>query len=310
MQTSVAVAGATGRSGIFTVRQLIQQKYHVAALVRNVEKAEKTFAAEVKQAQENGVSLRFVHCDVSKPESVVAAIVEQKYDPPVRGVISVLGATTFNPWGESSAEEVDSKGVKNVVDATKQADINNFALMSSVSITKWYSFITIIGLAKWKLLGENHLRNSGLNYVIVRPPRLTDDVNSKLPIWVRQGDTLPMPTTWMSREDAAYAMVHSMNYLLKPENAARQTKVTFESPASRRSPPIPTPAASMSKEFTITLDGDDCSISSSLMHEPRFQAFVVVIVWLLFVVCLGVVVGVSCSNCRLAHRSIRQTACR
>jgi len=224
---TVILAGATGRCGVFAVRHLLAQRVHVAALVRNQQKAENTFAAELKLAQDNGVSLRFVHCDVTKPDTVNAAL-DQKFDPPALSVVSVLGATSFL-FGDDTPDKIDFQGVATLVDATKRAGIGGFVLMSSVSITKWWAPISLLGLSKWKLAGENHLRKSGLDYIIVRPPRLINDAGGKLPVWVRQGDTFPIVGRFMSRDDASRACVHALNRLLQIRQAnGGPVKITFE----------------------------------------------------------------------------------
>jgi len=210
MSGSVLVAGATGLSGLLIVKRLQQAGAKVRVLVRNQTTAQAKFGSNVEYSVG----------DVTNPDSLKEAV------KGVDGVICTTGATNLF-FGSGIPFEIDYKGVRNLVDAVSQADKAGtttqigsqqgtpFVLVSSVSVTKAVSFLAIIGrMAHWKLMGENHLRSSGLPYAVVRPSALFNSAGGTRPYELGQGDHF-----WggrrTDRDDLALTCVNSLHVLLK-----------------------------------------------------------------------------------------------
>ncbi len=172
----VAVAGATGRTGVPVVEQLVARGFQVRALVRDVTAAKGRFPP--------GVEL--VSADVRDPKSLDAALRGAKY------LISTIGAGG-GPKADPSngAREIDNLGVANLAKAAKTAGVSQMVLVSSATVTKaaenTLAFMRPILAAKFE--GEQALRKSGVPYTIVRPGGLVDETGGKLAVTFAQGDT-------------------------------------------------------------------------------------------------------------------------
>jgi len=155
----VLVAGASGKSGQPLVKILSEQGYAVRAMVRDQAKAASL-----------GGDVEIVEADVTRPETLAAAVKGAAY------VISTLGAGSAQP--PNNPENVDYRGVANLVDAAKAAGVKHLVLMSSLGagdtspatpLNKVFGMVLM-----WKGKGEDHLRASGVPYTIVRPGGLSN----------------------------------------------------------------------------------------------------------------------------------------
>ena len=107
-------------------------------------------------------------------------------------VVVATGFVPGNPFKMSAAaHEVDNEGVVNCVKAAKKAgNVKKIVLISSIltngraagladslgfKITNAFG-----GVLDEKLIGENYLRNSGIDWVIVRPAGLKNDQSGNL----------------------------------------------------------------------------------------------------------------------------------
>jgi uncharacterized protein YbjT (DUF2867 family) len=170
----ILVLGASGRSGRYIIAELAKDGRNFIAATSNVERA-----------RENaGADYNWIEVDVRDPASVRAAMTD------VTHVISALGATSFE--GENGPEFVDYMGVRNVVDAALEADVRRMVLISASGVTNRDHPLNKLGnVMVWKLKGEDHLRDSGLPYTIIRPGGLLDKDAGQFRIVLRQGDDLP-----------------------------------------------------------------------------------------------------------------------
>jgi len=101
-----------------------------------------------------------------------------------------------------------------------------FVLVSSVSVTKTISFLNLLGrLGYYKLKGEDHLRNSPLPHMIVRPAGLSNEEGGKKQLSFGQGDQ--MSFRWVTRADVAMCCVESADYL-KKSSERLCVQMTFE----------------------------------------------------------------------------------
>ncbi|KAI3846444.1 hypothetical protein MKX03_001894 [Papaver bracteatum] len=165
----VLVIGGTGGVGQLIVASLLSRNIKARVLIRDPEKAKSLFGEQ----DEN--SLQVWKGDTRNPKDLDPAVFEG-----VTHVISTTGTTAFpsKRWdGDNTPERIDWEGVRNLVSAIPPT-IKRFVLVSSVGVTKFdelpWSIMNLFGVLKYKKMGEDFVRNSGLPYTILRPGRLTD----------------------------------------------------------------------------------------------------------------------------------------
>jgi uncharacterized protein YbjT (DUF2867 family) len=180
----VVVAGATGGTGRAVVKNLMAQGYQVRALVRDEAKARVVL----------GDDLSYAVGDVRQIDTIRAAFADADY------VISAIGSSRADP--SNNPEAVDYKGVKNLAEAAAAEGIKQFVLVSSSGVTQDDHFLNkaFDNVLKWKLKGENALRESGVPYTVVRPGGLINKPANEFAVTFAQGDTA---TGTISREDVA-----------------------------------------------------------------------------------------------------------
>jgi uncharacterized protein YbjT (DUF2867 family) len=166
------VAGATGETGRRIVRELVGRSIPVRALVRDLEKAKQILPAEAE----------LVVGDVLKPEGLKQAIADSTV------VLSATGAApSFDPTGPY---RTDLEGTKNLVDAAKESGIEQFVMVSSLCVSRFFHPLNLFWLILvWKKQAEEYLQQSGLTYTIVRPGGLKNEDNSDS-IVMSSADTL------------------------------------------------------------------------------------------------------------------------
>lgn len=161
------VAGATGETGRRIVQILVDRQIPVRALVRNPDTAKTILPA--------GVEL--VTGDVLDRASLDAAIGDSTV---------VLCATGARPGFDPTAPyKVDFEGTKNLVDAAKAKGIEQFVLVTSLCVSKFFHPLNLFFLILvWKKQAEEYLQKSGLTYTIVRPGGLKSEDNPQPPVQV------------------------------------------------------------------------------------------------------------------------------
>ena len=114
------VAGATGATGRRIVQELVDRQIPVRAMVRDIAKARTILPA--------GVEL--VIGDVLDRASIDLAIGDSTV------VLCATGAKpSLNPLGPY---QVDCEGTKNLVDAARAKDIEQFVFVSSLCVSKFF----------------------------------------------------------------------------------------------------------------------------------------------------------------------------
>ena len=178
---TVLVVGSTGKTGKLVVSSLSSMnRANVVAGCRSLEKAKKL------KLDQNGVELKG-GVDVTDTTENLALAME--------GVDVVVIATGFVPGNpfkmNAAAHEVDNEGVVNCVDAAKKAGtVKKIVLISSIltngreaglADTPGFKITNAFGgVLDEKLVGEKYLRNSGIDWVIVRPAGLKNDQSGSL----------------------------------------------------------------------------------------------------------------------------------
>jgi NADH dehydrogenase len=146
------VAGGTGLLGSAIVNELLRRGAAVAVLGRDEEKIKRRFGDRVEARRG----------DVTRPETLSVAM--QGIDT-VINTVQIPTSPIEIPRKGWTFENVDYKGTVNLVDAAKASGVQRFVYMSAVGASldgpkHWFRF---------KGLAEQHLRDSGLDWTIVRP---------------------------------------------------------------------------------------------------------------------------------------------
>lgn len=170
------VAGATGRVGSRTVRELLKLGFRVRAGVRSVQRAG-TLVESVRQMKLDGVTgslktepiekLEIVECDLENESSIRPAIGNASI------VICCIGASEKEVFDVTGPYRIDYKATKNLVEAATVAEVDHFILLTSLGTNKIGFPAAILnlfwGVLFWKRKAEEALISSGLPYTIVRP---------------------------------------------------------------------------------------------------------------------------------------------
>ncbi|MEM9087338.1 MAG: SDR family oxidoreductase [Cyanobacteria bacterium P01_F01_bin.53] len=185
------VAGATGQTGKRIVERLLAKGIAVRALVRDRAKAEAELPNDIE----------IVTGDVLKPSTLESALADCQV------LLSATGAApSFDPTGPY---QVDYEGNKNLVDAAKTANVDQFVMVSSLCVSKLFHPLNLFwGVLYWKQQAEDYLKNSGVPYTIVRPGGLKNETN-ELPIVMSSADTLFEGS--IPREKVARVCVEALN---------------------------------------------------------------------------------------------------
>ncbi|XP_043726239.1 uncharacterized protein At2g34460, chloroplastic isoform X2 [Telopea speciosissima] len=165
----VLVVGGTGGVGQLIVASLLNRNIKSHLLLRDTLKGSTLFGEQDEQ------NLRVWKGDTRNPDDLDPAMFEG-----VTHVICCTGTTAFpsKRWGgDNTPERVDWEGVRNLVCALPPS-VERFILVSSVGVTKFdelpWSIMNLFGVLKFKKMGEDFVRKSGLPSTIIRPGRLTD----------------------------------------------------------------------------------------------------------------------------------------
>jgi uncharacterized protein YbjT (DUF2867 family) len=162
----VLVAGASGGVGKAVVKQLAAQGISVRALVRDAVKA-----SSCLPGSDQGVEI--VEGDVAKNFSSVRRAAEG-----MDAIICCTGPTDrLNPLAPF---QVDFQGTENLVAAAKQAgSIKKLVYISSIGVDDpLFPLNAFWGVLFWKKQGELAIQRSGINYTIIRPGGLLNEIKT------------------------------------------------------------------------------------------------------------------------------------
>jgi uncharacterized protein YbjT (DUF2867 family) len=162
---NVVVAGATGQTGSRVYERLLQQNFIVTGGVRNVAKASKSLKGDLQE----------LDVVVDSLESLASTL---------QGAEGLVIAVGFNPGKNllrmsAAAHEVDNVGTIKLIDAAKKAGVKKVVLVSSIltdgrtwgqeDSPGFVATNAFGGALDEKLVAEKYLRQSGLDYTIIRP---------------------------------------------------------------------------------------------------------------------------------------------
>jgi len=189
----ILVAGATGGTGQLIVRDLLEKGYPVRVFVRNSAKAEILFADEVE----------IVVGDVRDATQVEQAMQGVKY------VFSAIGARTQDDTDPNSGQYVDYLGTRHLVVAAQNQNVQQIIVVSSAGLSRsvFEESSKQRPILKWKLKGEQSVRESRIPYTIIRPSGLSDTAGGKKGIRATQGN---YQRAMIPREDVATVSVAAL----------------------------------------------------------------------------------------------------
>lgn len=162
----IILFGASGQTGTAFLKLALESGYQVNALVRSPEKM-----------QISHPNLEIIKGDVLKPTDVTLCMKQGNV------VVSLFGHVKYSP------EFLQTRGTQHIVNAMKQENINKIISLSGGGLPypekdkpkfadKAIRFIMKIAVPKVLNDAVKHhkvLEESGLNWIIVRGPRLTND---------------------------------------------------------------------------------------------------------------------------------------
>ncbi len=144
----ILVTGGTGFVGRNIVRLLVERGQRVRCLVRE------TSPREVL----HGLDVEFCTGDILAPNTLEEAFKDIDTVIHLVGIIKETGDATF--------ERVHAEGTRNVLEAAKNSQIKKYVHMSALGTRP--DGVSRYHKTKWQ--AEEAVRNSGLEYVIIRPP--------------------------------------------------------------------------------------------------------------------------------------------
>ncbi|XP_018633542.1 protein TIC 62, chloroplastic isoform X3 [Nicotiana tomentosiformis] len=195
----VFVAGATGKVGSRTVRELLKLGFKVRAGVRSAQRAQPLVKSVEQMKLENAADggakaiekLEIVECDLEKIDRIRPALGNASI------VICCIGASEKEIFDVTGPYRIDYQATKNLIDAATAAKVDHFILLTSLGTNKVGFPAAILnlfwGVLVWKRKAEEALLASGLPYTIVRPggmERPTDSYKETHNITLSEEDTL------------------------------------------------------------------------------------------------------------------------
>jgi len=191
---NVLIAGANGTTGKKIVQLLkASQYFEPVAMVRKEEQME----------QFKNENIATVLGDLEKDVSHTVENIDK--------VIFAAGS------GGKKVIEVDQEGAKNLMNASKKANIKKFVMLSSMGADNPEAADDLQDYLKAKQNADDYLRSTDLTYAIVRPGSLTNDKGTgKIRLASKIGEKGSI-----TRDDVAQTLVRSLY-----DDAAKN--VTFE----------------------------------------------------------------------------------
>ncbi|CAM3368161.1 SDR family oxidoreductase [Aequorivita lipolytica] len=148
----VLIAGANGTTGKKIISILKNSnKYEPIAMVRKED--------EISQFKNEGIK-------------TILADLENDVSQTTKGIDRVIFAAGS---GGKKVKEVDQEGAKKLVDASKKDGIKKFVMLSSMGADNPEEASELKDYLKAKHNADEHLKNSGLEYTIVRPGALNNN---------------------------------------------------------------------------------------------------------------------------------------
>lgn len=184
MNMNILVAGATGKTGLHLVQELVDQGHKPTALVRE---------SSDTSALPQGVDLR--KGDLTNLQDGVCD-----------GMDAVIfAAGSGGSTGPEMTDKVDRDGAKRLIDLAADAGVKRFVMLSSVGADQSDPTGEMAHYLKAKHEADEHLKASGMTYFILRPVALNNDGRS---VRVTLGDEVDI-SAQASRADVAHVLAEA-----------------------------------------------------------------------------------------------------
>ena len=190
---TLLIVGATGTLGRQIARRALDEGYQIRCLVRSPRKAAflKEWGAEL------------VIGNICEPSTLASAF---------EGVTAVIDAATARAADISSFERVDWNGKVNLIQAAVTAKVERFVFFSILGAENYPN----VPLMEIKRCTELFLKQSGLNYTILRPCGFMQGLISQFaipilegqPVWLT-GDSSPI--AYMDTQDIAKFAIRALS---------------------------------------------------------------------------------------------------
>jgi uncharacterized protein YbjT (DUF2867 family) len=160
--TTLAVTGASGKTGWRVVAEAVARGWQVRAIVR----PDSRIPAGLAAALEAGATLH--RLELQNTEALHQAL---------QGCDALVIATGARPSIDLLGPlKVDALAMRDQISACKAVGLQRVVLVSSLCAGRWTHPLNLFGLILvWKRLGERWLERSGLDYTVVRPGGLSED---------------------------------------------------------------------------------------------------------------------------------------
>lgn len=181
----VFIAGANGQIGQHLLREMANSDHEARALVRHPDQG--------PELQQLGAT-----------ETVLGDL-EKDCSEAMKGCDAVIFAAGSGPHtGPDKTIDVDQNGAVRLIDTAKAMGIKRFIIVSSMGAEEPDSGPEKLRhYLRAKHNADEHLKNSGLNYTIVRPGQLTNDEGTgKIAVSARQESFGKIP-----RQDVARVLL-------------------------------------------------------------------------------------------------------
>ncbi len=160
--TTLAVTGASGKTGWRVVAEAVARGWPVRAIVRPGSAIPEGLAS----ALEAGATLH--RLELQNTEALHQAL---------QGCDALVIATGARPSVDLLGPlKVDALAMRDQIGACQAVGLKRVVLVSSLCAGRWAHPLNLFGLILvWKRLGERWLEASGLDYTVVRPGGLSED---------------------------------------------------------------------------------------------------------------------------------------
>lgn len=160
--TTLAVTGASGKTGWRVVAEAVSRGWQVRAIVRPGSTIPEGLAAAI----EAGASLH--RLELQNTEALHQVL---------QGCDALVIATGARPSVDLLGPlKVDALAMRDQIGACQAVGLRRVVLVSSLCAGRWAHPLNLFGLILvWKRLGERWLEQSGLDWTVVRPGGLSED---------------------------------------------------------------------------------------------------------------------------------------
>ncbi|MGI0105353.1 SDR family oxidoreductase [Salinimicrobium sp. WS361] len=184
----ILIVGATGSTGKRIIEILNNsQSFEPVAMIRK----------EEQKSIFEDMEVQWVHGDLEQDD----------LHPVMKGIDKVIfAAGSGGDTGPEKTTEVDEEGAIKIIDAAKNGKVKKFIMLSSMGADEPSKHPKLEHYLNAKATADKHLRDSGLDYTILRPGALTDDLGTgKVELSQKLDGQGEIP-----RDDVAFLLIMSL----------------------------------------------------------------------------------------------------